>query len=231
MPLLKRIAAQLPDRWQTELKRHYFGRQVVKDTFVTDEPEYAILHTLIEAGDWVIDIGANIGHYTKRFSDLVGASGRVIAFEPVPETFALLAANVQLFANPNVTLVNAAASSAVDVIGMSIPQFDSGLKNFYEARLSTSGSKPDPAHGRNSLSVLTLPVDSLGLDRRITLVKIDTEGHEASVLKGMRALLTNYHPTLIVETGSKEVVEYLATFSYTPQTLAGSPNVIFRPAT
>lgn len=223
MPLLKRIAAQLPDRWQTELKRHYFGHQVTTNTFVTDEPEFGILHTLISEGDWVIDIGANIGHYTKRFSDLVGASGRVIAFEPVPTTFALLSANVQLFANPNVTLINAAASCAVDVIGMSIPSFESGLKNYYEARLMATGQTP--------LSVLTLPVDSLNLDRRISLIKIDTEGHEASVLQGMRTLLVNFRPTLIVETGSSEVVEILAALSYAPQALAGSPNVIFKSAT
>lgn len=97
MTMLKRIAARLPNRWLSELKRIHFGRQIAKGTFESSEPEYRLLPDLIAPGDWVIDIGANVGHYTKAFSERVGARGRVIAFEPVPTTFALLAANVQCF--------------------------------------------------------------------------------------------------------------------------------------
>src|SRR5215470_17062957 len=110
MNLLKRIAATLPAVWQNELKRVHFRNQIRHNRFVTDEPEYSILPTLISAGDWVIDVGANVGHYTKRFSELVGPTGRVIAFEPVPETFALLAANLQVLPKTNATLINAAVS-------------------------------------------------------------------------------------------------------------------------
>jgi 23S rRNA U2552 (ribose-2'-O)-methylase RlmE/FtsJ len=97
MNVLKRLAAALPASWQNDLKRAYFRRQIKKDLFTTSEPEYKNLHAFIAPGDWVIDVGANIGHYTKRLSELVGAGGRVIAVEPVPETFALLSSNVQHF--------------------------------------------------------------------------------------------------------------------------------------
>lgn len=96
MPLLKQLAARLPHQWQTELKRIHFGRQINKGGFETDEPEYKLLHNFTHPGDWVIDIGANVVHYTKRFSGLVGIQGRVIAFEPMPTTFSLLSANVQM---------------------------------------------------------------------------------------------------------------------------------------
>ena len=72
MTLLKRVAAHLPARWQTELKRVHFGRQITQGNFFTSEPEYKLLPELISPGDWVIDIGANVGHYTKRLSELVG---------------------------------------------------------------------------------------------------------------------------------------------------------------
>ncbi|MFP3999778.1 MAG: hypothetical protein ACLFUN_08035, partial [Desulfobacterales bacterium] len=62
MKLLKNIASRLPNRWQTELKRLYFGRQINKGTFKSQEPEYEILDKFISPGDWVIDIGANVGH-------------------------------------------------------------------------------------------------------------------------------------------------------------------------
>jgi hypothetical protein len=148
MSLLKQIAARLPNRWQTELKRIYFGRQIRKGTFVTDEPEYKILHNLITSGDWVVDIGA-------------------------------------------------------------------------EAHLSSAAD--------SALSVLTLPFDSLCMNQHIALVKIDAEGHESFVLAGMQRLLGKYHPILIVETGSQEVIDNLSSLGYVPEKLKNSPNVLFKP--
>lgn len=107
--LLRRFVARMPERWQITLKRVHYDRQLKKGTFTTPEPECQVLHTFIGTGDWVIDVGANVGHYTKRFSELVGTTGRVIALEPVTITFGLLTYNVQSFSNQNITLFNAAA--------------------------------------------------------------------------------------------------------------------------
>lgn len=221
MPFLKTIAARLPKPWQAELKRLRCARQIRRGTFATDEPEYAMLPQLVRPGDWVLDIGANVGHYTKRLSELVGAQGRVLAFEPTPATFSLLAANAQWFAHPNVTLINAAVSDRFAEAGMAIPDFATGLANYYEAHLAP------PREG--ALSVLTLSVDSLAIDHRIALVKIDAEDHEAAVLSGMRGLIARDHPLLIVETGLKEVVADLVARGYTADKLPGSPNFLFRP--
>lgn len=219
--MLKQIAARLPDRWQTGLKRIHFRRQISKGTFQTDEPEYRILHNFISPGDWVIDIGANVGHYTKRFSELVGAQGRVIAFEPVPTTFSLLSANVELFAHSNVSLINAAVSDKLDVAGISMPKLPTGLTNYYEARLSSSSD--------NVLTVLTLSLDSFDIHQSIALVKIDVEGHESFVLEGMKKLIEKHHPVLIVETDSKEIIARLTSMAYISEKLPGSPNVLFKP--
>ncbi len=221
MSLLKKIAARLPHRWQTEMKRIHFGRQIRKNTFATDEPEYKILARLIKPGDWVVDIGANVGHYTKRFSELVGPNGRVIAFEPVPTTFSLLAANVELFAHPNVTLINAAVSDRMDLAGISIPKLPTGLTNYYEARLSPSAG--------SVLSVLTLALDQFCPGQRISLIKMDTEGHEAFCLSGMEKLLARDHPVLIVETNSEKVIGKLGGMGYRSERLPNSANVLFEP--
>jgi FkbM family methyltransferase len=221
MLLLKQIAARLPNRWQNELKRIHFGRQISKGTFATDEPEYKILPQFITLGDWVIDIGANVGHYTKRFSELVGPTGRVIAFEPVPTTFSLLATNVQLFEYANVTLMNAAVSDKLDIVGMSIPKFATGLTNYYQASISDDAD--------NALSVLTIALDPLRINKRIALIKIDAEGHESFVLAGIQELIKKYHPILIVETGSKDVIANLASIGYVSEKLQNSPNVLFKP--
>lgn len=222
MILFKQLAAQLPERWQSELKRLHCGRQIRNGTFETDEPEYKILHQFINPGDWVIDIGANVGHYTRRFSELVGSAGRVIAFEPVPTTFALLAANVQLFPHANVTLINAAASNQTHEVGISIPKFSTGLSNYYQAQLSAPSITGE-------LVVLTLQVDFLKIRNPIALVKIDAEGHEHFVLKGMQRLIEQYRPLLIVETGSEEIIASLSAFGYVAEKLLNSPNILFKP--
>ncbi len=220
LSLFKRLMAKLPHRWQTALKRIHFARQIKKDSFITDEPEYKIVHQFINPGDWVIDVGANVGHYTKRFSELVGSAGRVIAFEPVPTTFSLLAANTELFLYPNVTLINAAVSETLGVVGMSIPKFTTGLTNYYEAHLTSAIDSP--------LSVITLSIDSLNINHRITLVKIDAEGHEIFVLSGMQKIMEKYHPILIVENPSQEINEKLNLLGYVSEKLQNSPNVLFK---
>lgn len=221
MAFLKQVAARLPKHWQAELKRIHYARQIRKDVFLTDEPEYGLLPQLVSPGDWVVDVGANVGHYTKRLSELVGDHGRVLAFEPIPTTFSLLSANVQLFAHPNVSLFNAAVSDHIDEVGMSVPNFASGLTNYYEAHLSSGADR--------ALSVLTLPLDSLEIQHRIALVKIDAEDHESNVLAGMRNLIARDHPILIVETGSQEVVAGLISAGYIAEKLPGSPNFLLKP--
>jgi FkbM family methyltransferase len=221
MSLLKTIAARLPSCWQAELKRIHAARQIKKGTFLTDEPEYDILHHFIGPGDWVIDIGANVGYYTKRFSELVGDRGRVIAFEPVPTTFSLLSANAQLFAYPNVTLINAAVSEWMDIVGIDMPKFSTGLTNYCEARITSTQD--------SSLSVLTIPLDSLFMNQCIALVKIDVEGHESFVIGGMQRLIERQHPVLIVETSSENVVSRLNSLGYVSEKMPNSPNVLFKP--
>ena len=60
---LKVLAARLPMRWQQELKRYYFDAQIGRKSFKTDESEFEILSSMVGPGDWVLDIGANIGHH------------------------------------------------------------------------------------------------------------------------------------------------------------------------
>ncbi|MFH1843209.1 MAG: FkbM family methyltransferase [bacterium] len=214
---MKRLASRLPNRYQQDLKRSYFALQIWGGQFVSEEPEFCQVGQWIAAGDWVIDIGANIGHYTFCFANLVGASGRVIAVEPVPETFELLANNVAFLPFRNVTLLNIAASDTPQIRGMTVPTYETGLANYYEAHLT----RKDPA-----FRVLCTPLDSLHLDHPIKLVKIDAEGHELCVLRGMQTLLERDHPVLVVECGTPEVTAFLRDYGYHFEKTAGSPNLV-----
>src|SRR5258708_40375159 len=53
-------------------------------------PEAAIMVALVDTGDYVLDIGAYAGWYTRVLSNAVGADGRVHSFEPIHSTFSLL---------------------------------------------------------------------------------------------------------------------------------------------
>lgn len=217
--LAKRTAARLPHHWQQALKRRHFRREIARDTFRTNEPEWELASRWLSQGDCAIDVGANIGHYTKRFSDLVGAGGRVIAFEPVPATFELLAANVAQFEWSNVTLLNLAASDATQVLGISIPDFDTGLKNYYGAALTTAAS---------NLQVMSCAIDSLKLPGRVRVLKVDAEGHDSVVLHGAMALIAAHRPVIIIESVSADMRESLHRMGYRTESIAGSSNAIFR---
>jgi FkbM family methyltransferase len=219
-PVLKRIAAQMPPSMQHELRRMFFHAQIRRHRFMTDEKEYALLDTLIAPGDWVLDIGANVGHYTMRMAELVGPNGRVIAIEPVPDTFTLLAANVRLFRHANVTLLNVAASDKTENMGMEIPSFSPGLANYYQAHVTQPGT---------GLSILALPVDALTLPAPVRLAKIDVEGHELAVLHGMRNVIERDRPALIVETSAVATMDALRGWGYSTQRLSGSSNLLCTP--
>ena len=217
--LAKRLAALLPQTTQQELKRRRYQREIAGSTFRTDEPEWELAAQWLSPGDWAIDVGANIGHYTKRFSELVGATGRVIAFEPVPATFELLAANAARFSCANVTLLNLAASDTTAPVRMSVPQFDTGLTNYYQAAIQAAGG---------DIAVLACAIDSLRLAQPVRLLKIDAEGHDAVALRGACALLERDHPVVVIESVTAEVSEMMASMGYSEDRLKGSSNTIYR---
>jgi FkbM family methyltransferase len=219
MRALKRLAAHLSRRQQQLLKRIYFAWKIRSGRFRSEEPDYTLVRSLLAEGDWVLDIGANFGQYTLLFSSLVGARGRVFAFEPIPETFELLAANAQHFPFHNVTLLNVAASDDCGMRSMTVPASENG-PNYYTARITGADGER---------TVFSCPVDALPMTQRVRLVKIDVEGHELAVLAGMKELLARDRPHLIVEASSPRLVEFLARFGYTVRRLPGSPNYVFRP--
>lgn len=218
---LKRIAAGLPASWQQEMKRAYFARQIGANSFATDEVEFRMLHEWLRPGDWAIDVGANIGHYTKRMSELVGPQGRVFSFEPMAATFDLLSSNVARLKCLNVSLLNFAASDAANLVHMDLPTFDTGASNYYQAHITANGS---------GAAVMAIPIDSLKLPHTVRLVKIDAEGHEPSVLAGMEQLILRDHPIIVLEYSSSGPEQYLAARGYQRTYIEGSSNLIFMPA-
>jgi FkbM family methyltransferase len=214
--------ASLPAGLQFEVRRARFSRQIQRGRFTPDDPmDMLEIERGVRAGDWTLDIGANVGKYTLHMARCVGPSGRVLAFEPVTESFALLAANVRAAGLANVSLFNIALSSAAEVLAMTVPSFErSRLANYYQARIAADGE----------VRVLSLPLDAIPIPGTVRLVKIDAEGHDLQILIGMEALLRRDRPLLMVE-GSRggAIASWLAERGYTIRKTAGSPNIMAAP--
>ncbi len=163
-------------------------------------------------------MGANVGHYTARMARPVGPSGRVFAFEPVPETFAVLTSKLSSIGVRNVTLMNCAVSSEANMVAMAVPYFSTGLKNYYEAKIDDSALGPP---------IYSLRLDALQLPAEVSLIKIDVEGHEMLALSGMLELIERDRPRLIIEDAVREIREQLEEMGYEHEHFPGSPNRVF----
>ena len=190
------MSSYLPFSLQQNLKRFKYSKMLSRGTFVTYEPEFDLLSKWIKPGDYVVDAGANIGHYTTRLSDLVGQTGRVFAFEPLPQAFELLTSISSRQGNNNTTLINAALSDRTKFAQMEIPNFDTGLINYYVASIK---------EGESGQGIYCLNFDSLQIPEKLSFVKIDVEDHEIFVLRGMRETLKRDKPVIVIEGRSEEV--------------------------
>lgn len=168
------------------------------------EPETgATLQSLIKPNMTVLDIGGHVGYYTRMASNLVGESGRVIAFEPNPNNHAMLKRNVGQ--RKNVTLLQVALAETEgtaelhDYLMMSASgslHYDETLREVQLSQ-STQGDFA-PRLGNDfqpqTYTVRTAPVDDLlaELDiSQVDVVKMDIEGAEMGALRGMKNTISN----------------------------------------
>jgi FkbM family methyltransferase len=107
-----------------------------------NERDAVIAKSLISPGDSVLDIGANIGQYSRFLSHCVGPTGRVYAFEPIPETFDFLSNNIRRRGLSNVEPLNFALSDTEKTRTMVIPTYRWGSECWYDVRVKTDKANP-----------------------------------------------------------------------------------------
>jgi FkbM family methyltransferase len=221
LPLLKRLIGKtLPPYLCFRVKKIYYLRAVKSFSEADAEP----IKYLVKRGDFVLDIGANLGWYTRILSSLVGGQGKVYSIEPIPETFELLSAITKKLRLSNVELINCAISETDGSVSMEVPLYDYGGPNFYQARVAEN---PCVSNQLGRWKVDTRSLDSLFFEvaKNITFIKCDVEGHELSVVKGADEFLAKSKPSWLLEISedpdadhshSKELFDRLREHGYAP---------------
>jgi FkbM family methyltransferase len=149
--------------------------------------ETQLLLKILNPGNVLIDVGANLGYYTVIGSTQVGPSGKVFAFEPEPQNFELLQKNCHLNSLDNVQLHHAALSDTNGSGYIYLNESNLGDHQVYDAGEDRERRKIQMMVGSELLATQT---------DRADLIKIDTQGAEYHVLKGLEALILQSLPEL-----------------------------------
>lgn len=145
------------------------------------EPEvWAHLMQCIQPGDVVADVGAYVGLYTLAMARRVGPSGKVIAFEPDPDSFDGLSRHVTL---------NGVAGTVE--LCQAVVGCEDGVVAFAAGRGSESRVAAVDGVSAERLMTPVVRLDSVLHDGRLDVLKIDVEGYEELVLRGARGLLSD----------------------------------------
>jgi FkbM family methyltransferase len=144
------------------------------------------------------DIGANVGFFTLIGAKAVGPTGQVYAFEPVPESAHVLRRNLALNGVENVCILELAVSGAS---GEGWMKFDADLARAALSSAASGGGLRVP------VTSLDDAVERSGL-RPPDLIKIDVEGGETGVIRGMQKILACFQPIVLCEVHRRADVQH-----------------------
>jgi FkbM family methyltransferase len=163
----------------------------------------AIAQHLVK-GKTFYDIGANIGFFSVLAARLVGESGLVYSFEPVPENAAAIRRNARLNGFNNVTVLEQAVSVSSGSANMLLTGHPGG------AQLDTArGFLVTPSR---QIIVPTVSIDGLLAEGSIKppdVVKLDVEGVELDALRGMSGTLKSIKPIVVFEIDDRDYEPFM----------------------
>ena len=180
--------------------------QTEKDYWLgTYEPELqAAIHDWVKAGMVVYDVGANVGYITLMFALTTGKTGRIFAFEALPANKERLGMNIVLNnLSGKVTILDCAV-------------IDKPGKTHFLIGPSDDMGKAEGSAGRQEIAYLeSIQIDGTSLDSFVfemdypapDLIKIDIEGGEVLALPGMKRLLSEVKPIILLELHGHEAAQ------------------------
>jgi FkbM family methyltransferase len=157
----------------------------------------AVAQAILEPNDLAIDVGANVGSLAVAMARSVAPHGRVLAIEPTPRTAKLLRRTCAILGLEQIIQVEECAVGAKDGTAKLAIGVTSGHNSLLPLDEAT-----------NSVEVLVRPLDALvSSGSRPALVKIDAEGFELEVWRGMERLVRDTpNLAVIVEFGPSHLL-------------------------
>jgi FkbM family methyltransferase len=161
------------------------------------EPEEtALIKQLLKSTDTALDIGAHIGYFTLLMAK---QCKWVDAFEPEESNFRLLFRNLSINKTSNVMPHKTAVAETTGWTTVYFSYLNSGMHRIYRSKWCEAGI------------MKYQPVEQIKIDdvvRKIDFIKMDIEGSELGALKGMKNLLTNSKPIILMEFCPQYIREY-----------------------
>lgn len=222
------LSRTLPESMYVVLRALVAARDITSGAW--SEPELDLIGDALWPGETAIDVGAHFGLWSYHLSRRVGPAGRVFAFEPVPQTYAILRQTLRWLRCSNVVSHPFAVGAETDFIQMRVPRQGNGTPASGQACLA---SRHDARPGRE-IHVRSDIADTIEQaqttlachdDELVPFLKIDIEGAELGAFHGAASLLRASHPTIVCEINpwflagfqytAHDVVAFLADFDYT----------------
>jgi FkbM family methyltransferase len=212
-------------------------RELVQETLLLEgiwEPKTTrYLCDSLAPGQVFLDVGANAGYFSLLASRCVGESGKVLAVEPNPAMVKQLRQNKERNGLTNIVVAEAACSDSIEVRNLYVGNaYNTGNSSLSRDNLAWTKSV------EVSCTTADLLIDKYNF-QRIDLVKIDVEGAELQVLRGMATILRRLRPRIIIElvpsllegfsTTVAAINEYLVAFHYRTFSLEEHSNYLCVP--
>ncbi len=195
----RHLNAALRDRPLHRLARTRFGATFAVDTqdliqrylylFGVWEPHMTRwLQRRLKPGDVFVDVGANIGYYSLLASRLVGRAGTVVAIEASPTFHQLLRRHARRNDSTNIRALNAAVSDRDELLTFILAS---------SRNMGANSVVPYDGPAESTFEIAAQPLPDLLTDDEIAnarVIKIDVEGAEGSVVRGLLPLLDKLRP-------------------------------------
>lgn len=194
---MERSTINLKEATKRALRRfipaHKRFERAGKSFLTGGEKEVHELPRLVTPGTVAIDVGSLTGDYTYALQKLVGPSGLVICVEPQPEYAKLLRLAAQRLKLP-IEVHECALSSRAGEAELNIP-------DIHGKRMVGFANLDHEAGSNRKVRVALRRLDDItsSIQRPISFLKVDVEGHELEVFKGAVETLKTHRPNLLVE--------------------------------
>lgn len=163
-----------------------------RELFLQKERDVEVINIMkqnLHEGSIFLDIGANIGYETMWGAHLVGQSGRVYSFEPLPHLIKQINESLELNNFSNVSIIKKASGEKEGTATLFIHKEDAGLTSIKNSLGAT-----------DELNIEITTVDKeLSQVNRLDVIKLDVEGYEYEALRGGENIICKFLPIIIFE--------------------------------